>query len=174
MTAQPPHPLRRSLVLFASLLSVALAAGCTNEPGPPNEPSAPESSSGQQRRHPSETSAHAEERLGKQVEEALGTEEIGDNDPLFVEAGLERVSDGFHTVPELTRGRSYRLAVACAGKGKIILSMALQSPVRRTVACDGVPLRRRITASAAEVKIDTEGMPGATGMVAWRIDQVDE
>ncbi|MFB6704942.1 hypothetical protein ACFCW6_09540 [Streptomyces sp. NPDC056333] len=130
------------------------------------------SSTGQQRKHASESSAHAEERLGEQVEEALGTEEIGDNDPLFVEAGLERVSDGFHTVPELTRGRSYTLAVACAGKGRIILSLVLQNPVRRTVACDGVPLRRRITVSAAKVKIDTEGMPGATGMVAWRIDKV--
>ncbi len=173
MTQRPPRPLRRCLVLCASLLSVALAAGCTSESGEPNGPSAPESSSGQQRKQPSETSAHAEERLGKQVEEALGTEEVGD-DPLFVEAGLERVSDGFHTVPELTRGRSYTLAVACAGKGKIILSMALKNPVRRTVVCDGVPLRRRLTASAAKMKIDTEAMPGATGMVAWRMDKVDK
>ncbi|MDX2729881.1 hypothetical protein [Streptomyces sp. PA03-2a] len=173
MTPLPPHPLRRSLVLCASLLSVALAAGCTSAPGEPNGPSTPESSTRKQRKHTSETSAHAEERLGKQVEEALGTEEIGDSDPLFVEAGLERVSDGFHTVPVLTRGRSYRLSVVCAGKGKSILSMALQKPVHRTMACDGVPLRRRITVPAAKVKIDTEGMPGATGMVAWRIDKVD-
>lgn len=105
MTPRPPRTLRRGVVLCASLLSVALATGCTGEPAEPNGPGAPESSSGQHRKHPSEASAHAEERLGKQVEEALGTERIGD-DPLFVEAGLERVSDGFHTVPELTRGRS--------------------------------------------------------------------
>ncbi|MFE7395180.1 hypothetical protein [Streptomyces sp. NPDC057557] len=72
------------------------------------------------------------------------------------------------------RGRSYKLAVACAGKGKVTLSIALKDPVRQTVDCDGVPLRQRITAAAAKVKIDTEGMPGATGMVAWRLDKVDE
>ena len=77
-------------------------------------------------------------------------------------------------MPELTRGRSYTLAVACAGKGKIILSVALKNPVRRTVGCDGVPLRRRLTASAAKITIDTEAMPGATGMVAWRMDKVDK
>lgn len=113
-----PHPLGRSLVLCASVLSVALATGCTSDSGGPNGPSAPQSSPGQQRKHPSETSDQDEERLGEQVEEALGTEEVGDNDPLFVEAGLERVSDGFHTEPELARGRSYRLSVACGRQGK--------------------------------------------------------
>ncbi|MET9583164.1 hypothetical protein ABZY10_08580 [Streptomyces sp. NPDC006539] len=77
-------------------------------------------------------------------------------------------------MPELTRWRSYALAVACAEKGKIILSMALKNPVRRAVACDGVPLRRRITASAAKMRIDTEAVPGATGMVAWRMGKVDK
>ncbi|MGC5003625.1 hypothetical protein [Streptomyces sp. DT203] len=109
-----------------------------------------------------------------QVEEALDTEEAGDSDPLFVEAGLERVSDGFHTEPELARGRSYRLSVACAGKGKIVLSIALKARVRRTTDCDGVPLQLRITASTARVAIDTERMPGATGMVAWRMDRVEK
>ncbi|MFF9507442.1 hypothetical protein ACF1BU_13435 [Streptomyces sp. NPDC014724] len=115
-----------------------------------------------------------EKRLGEQVQQALGTEEVGDSDPLFVEAGLERVSDGVHTEPELTRGRSYELAVACAGKGRITLSIALKNPVRQTVECDGVPLRRRLTASVAKVSIDTEGKPGATGMVAWRLDKADK
>ncbi|WP_328628986.1 hypothetical protein OHA88_39015 [Streptomyces sp. NBC_00353] len=169
-----PHPLRCSLVLCASVLSVALATGCTSDSGGPNGPSARETSPGQQRKHASETSAQDEERLGKQVEEALDTEEVGDSDPLFIEAGLERVSDGFHTEPELARGRSYRLSVACAGKGKIVLSIALKARVRRTMDCDGVPLQLRITASTARVTIDTERMPGATGMVAWRMDRVEK
>ncbi|MFE2016855.1 hypothetical protein ACFW9O_02245 [Streptomyces sp. NPDC059499] len=112
-------------------------------------------------------------RLGRQLEETLGTEEISDSDPLFVEAGLERVSDGFHTEPELVRGRSYELAVACAGQGVMSLSVALDNPVRRTVNCDGVPVRLPVTGAAAEVGIETEGMPGATGMVAWRLDKAD-
>ncbi|WP_413752427.1 hypothetical protein NRF20_09825 [Streptomyces sp. R-74717] len=145
-----------------------------SDSGGPTGPSTPESSPGQQRKHPSETSDRAEERLGKQVQEALDTEEVSDSDPLFVEAGLERVSDGLHTEPELMRGRSYKLAVACAGKGEITLSIALKNTVRQTVKCDGVPLRQRLTASAAKIRIDTEGMPGATGMVAWRLDKADK
>ncbi|WPW32229.1 hypothetical protein P6B95_35835 [Streptomyces atratus] len=152
-------------------MSVALAVGCRSESG---GPSTPESSPAQQRQHPSETSDRTEERLGKQVQEALGTEEVSDSDQLFVEAGLERVSDGLHSEPELMRGRSYKLAVACAGKGKITLSIALKNTVRRTVNCDGVPLRQFLTASAARVRIDAEGIPGATGMVAWRLDKADK
>ncbi|MET7366717.1 hypothetical protein ABZS61_12940 [Streptomyces sp. NPDC005566] len=53
------------------------------------------------------------------------------------------------------------------------LSTAPADPVRRTVNCDGVPLRLRVTASAAEAGIDAEAMPGATGMVAWRLDKAD-
>ncbi|MFC9246785.1 hypothetical protein ACFT7S_23165 [Streptomyces sp. NPDC057136] len=169
-----PRPLRRSIVLCCvSVFSIALAAGCTNEPGGPTGPSASESSPGQQGADPSEASARAEKKLGKQVEEVLDTAEVSDGDPTFVEAGLERVSDGFHTEPELIRGRSYKLAVACAGKGKISLSVVLNDRVRQTVQCDGVPLRLRITASAAKARIVTEGIPGVTGMVAWRLDKAD-
>lgn len=169
------RPLWRSLALCCvSVLSVALVTGCTSDSGGPTGPNAPGSSPRPQPERPSETSDGAEERLGRQVEEALGTRDISDSDPLFVEAGLERVSDGLHTEPELTRGRSYKLAVACAGKGKITLSIALKDPVRRTMECDGVPLRQRLTASAAKVRIDAEGMPGATGMVAWRLDKADK
>ena len=169
-----PRRLRRHLALCCvSVLSVALAAGCTTDSSGPAGPSASESSPGQQPRNPSEASARAESRLGEQLEETLGTEEVSDSDPLFVEAGLERVSDGFHTEPELVRRHSYELAVACAGQGTMSLSVALANPVRRTVNCDGVPVRLRVTGSAAKVGIDTEGMPGATGMVAWRIVKVD-
>ncbi|MFC9245656.1 hypothetical protein ACFT7S_17030 [Streptomyces sp. NPDC057136] len=65
------------------------------------------------------------------------------------------------------------MAVACAGKGEISLSIDLDNPVRQTVNCDGVPHRLNITASAAKVRIDTEAMPEATGMVAWRLDKAD-
>ncbi|MEE1807053.1 hypothetical protein [Streptomyces sp. BE133] len=170
-----PHPLRRSLALCC--VSVAFAAftvGCSSDSGGPSGPSASESSPGRQQKGSAEASGRAEERLGKQVQEVLGTEEVSDSDPLFVESGLERVGDGLHTEPELARGRTYELAVACAGKGKITLSIALKNPVHQTVNCDGVPFRQRITASAGKAGIDAEGMPGATGMVAWRLDKVDK
>lgn len=111
-------------------------------------------------------------RLGRQVEETLGTAEVSDSDSLFVEAGLERVGDGFHSVPELARGHSYELSVVCAGRGKIRLSVALKNPVLQTLDCDGVTFRQRLTASAATVKIDGDGMKGAVGMVGWRLDKV--
>ncbi|MFE9969126.1 hypothetical protein, partial [Streptomyces sp. NPDC005525] len=115
-----------------------------------------------------------DEKLGKQVEKTLDTAEVSDSDPTFVEAGLERVSDGFHSVPDLTRGHSYKLSVVCAGKGRISLSIAVKNPVRQTLDCDGVTVRRHLTASAAAIKIDGDGMPGATGMVGWRLDKADK
>lgn len=171
---RPPRRMRRRLVLCcASVLSVALAAGCTSDTSGATGPGASKSRPGQQPTNPSDAPARTEAKLAKQLEEVLGTEEVSDSDPLFVEAGLERVSDGIHTEPELVRGRSYELAVACAGQGGVTLSVALDNPARRTVHCDGVPIRLRVTGSAAKVGIDTEGMPGATGMVAWRLDKAD-
>ncbi|MFI9630494.1 hypothetical protein [Streptomyces sp. NPDC052042] len=170
-----PRPWRRSLVRYCiPVLSVVFAVGCTSDSDEATSPSMPESSPGQHREPSSETSDRAEKRLGKQVEEALGTEEVSDGDPVLVEAGLERVGDGFHTEPELTRGRSYKLAVVCAGQGKITLSVSLKDPVRQTVDCDGVSHYQRITASAAKVAIVAEGMSGATGMVGWRLDKADK
>ncbi|WP_148085579.1 hypothetical protein [Streptomyces sp. CEV 2-1] len=162
------RPLGRHLTLYASVLSVALVTGCTSDS---DGPSAPASSPGRQQK-PSNVSDPTDGRLGRQVEEALGTAEVSDSDPLFVEAGLERVGDGFHSVPELARGNSYELSVVCAGKGKIRLSVALKNPVLQTLDCDGVTFRQRLTASAATVEIDGDGMKGAAGMVGWRLDKV--
>ncbi|MFE4956869.1 hypothetical protein ACFRCW_22885 [Streptomyces sp. NPDC056653] len=148
-----------------------MVTGCTSDPG---GPSAPASSPGQQQKSPSNASDLTDQKLGEQVEKTLGTAEVSDSDPLFVEAGLERVGDGFHSVPELARGHSCKLSVVCAGKGKISLSIAVKNPVRRTLDCDGVTFRWRLMASAAPIKIDGDGMPGATGMVGWRLDKADK
>ncbi|WP_326736706.1 hypothetical protein [Streptomyces sp. NBC_01022] len=94
------------------------------------------------------------------------------DDPGFVEAGLERVGDGFHSVPDLPPGTAYELAVVCTGSGKITLSIASKTPVRRTVDCDGAPFRQRLTDPADKLRIDAAALPGATGMVAWRVDRV--
>ncbi|MFF1969484.1 hypothetical protein ACFVW5_38800 [Streptomyces sp. NPDC058232] len=170
MTKQP-RPLGRSLILCASAFSIALVTGCTSDSG---GPSASASSPSQQQKSPSSGSDLTDEKLGKQVEKTLDTAEVSDSDPTFVEAGLERVSDGFHSVPDLTRGHSYKLSVVCVGKGRISLSIAVKNPVRQTLDCDGVTVRRHLAASAAAIKIDGDGMPGATGMVGWRLDKADK
>ncbi|WP_371603603.1 hypothetical protein OG345_24320 [Streptomyces sp. NBC_01220] len=177
-----PHPLllRRGFVLgCVSAAVLSLAVGCTSGSAGPGGPSAspsgratsPKSPSAPE--PPSAPEDRAEERLGRQVQETLGTADLGAHEPRFVEAGLERVGDGSHSAPELTPGNSYKLAVVCAGSGKITLSIALKNPVRRTVACDGVPYRQDLAAPSGKVRIDTAALPGATGMVAWRVDQAE-
>lgn len=166
-----PRSLGRSLILCASVLSVGLVAGCTSDS---TGPSAPVSSPGRQQKDPSKATEHADEKLGAQVEKTLDTAEVSDSDPLFVEAGLERVDDGFHSVPELVRGHSYELSVVCAGKGKVSLSVVVKNPVHQTLECDGVTFRKRFTASSTTIRIDGDGMPGATGMVGWRLDEAEK
>ncbi|MEU1466871.1 hypothetical protein ABZ434_01385 [Streptomyces sp. NPDC005761] len=170
-----PHAVRRGPVLgLASAVVLSFAVGCTSESGGPGGPSASPSSRATPPRSASASEAAAEKQLGRQVQETLGTAGLGDSEPRFVEAGLERVGDGSHSAPELDRGNAYELAVVCAGSGKITLSTAIRSPARRTVACDGVPVRQSLTAPAnGKVRIDTAALPGATGMVAWRLDRAE-
>ncbi|MFG2496716.1 hypothetical protein ACGFSB_00620 [Streptomyces sp. NPDC048441] len=154
----------RGLAVCASLLSAALITGCSSDTEKPNEPT------GSPTRKATPTAPVQDEQgLGKKVKEALGTESIDDSDPLFVESGLERVSDGIHTDSVLSKGSSYELSVACAGRGKVSLSVGLKGHVRQTVLCDGVPVLQRITDSPSKVKISAEGASGATGMIGWRI-----
>ncbi|MFI6893851.1 hypothetical protein ACIBM4_07050 [Streptomyces sp. NPDC050256] len=171
-----PHPLpvRRGFVLgCVSAAVLSLAVGCTSGSDGPGGPGASPSGRATSPESPSASEDKAEKRLGRQVQETLGTADLGAHEPRFIEAGLERVGDGSHSEPELNRGSSYELAVVCAGSGKITLSIALKSPVRRTVACDGVPFRQDLAASSGKVRIDTAALPGATGMVAWRVDRAE-
>ncbi|WP_326661195.1 hypothetical protein [Streptomyces sp. NBC_00385] len=171
-----PHPLlaRRGSVLgCVSAAVLSLAVGCTSVSDGPGLPSASSSGRATSPESPSAPRADAEKRLGRQVRETLGTADLGANEPRFVEAGLERVGDGSHSEPELNRGSSYEVAVVCAGSGRITLSIALKSPVRRTVSCDGVPFSQELAASSGKVRIDTAALPGATGMVGWRVDRAE-
>lgn len=175
MTSRRPHALRRGLALgFASAMALSLVVGCTSGSDGPDGASASPSSRAKPPESSSGAKDSADKRLGRQVQETLGTASLGENEARLVEAGVERVGDGTHSAPELDRGNSYELAVVCAGSGKITLSLALKSPVRRTVDCDGVPYRQDLTAPAAgKVRIDTAALPGATGMVAWRVDKAE-
>ncbi|MEV8595118.1 hypothetical protein [Streptomyces sp. NPDC052012] len=158
---------RRGAALLVSILCTALIAGCSSgseDTGNPSKDPEPSPSS----------SATAEQGklLEKQVERALGIGATDGEGDLFVESGLERVSDGIHTNSVLTKGGSYTLSIACSGAGEVRLTVMGRSPVRQTVACDSVPARHRITDAPAQIKIDAEGLAGSSGMVGWRIDEL--
>ncbi|MFD5699540.1 hypothetical protein [Streptomyces lasiicapitis] len=161
-------PQRYAWALCATL-ALALVSGCSSDSDGPDE-SAEKGSPKPTRTAP----VQDDPKLGQRVKEALGTDELGDSGPLLVESGLERVSDGVHTRPKLSPGRSYQVAVACAGKGKISLSIRAEKPTRETVDCDGVPVMQRTVGSRSNLEIDTSGLSGATGMVGWRVSRVEK
>lgn len=154
---------RRGAALVVSILSTAFIVGCSSDSEDRgNRPKDPE---------PSPSSSATTDQgnaLEKQVEKALGIGEWDDTGDLFVESGLERVSDGIHTNSVLAKGGFYTLTVACSGTGEVRLT----SPVRQTLACDSVPARQRITDAPAQMKIDVEGLAGSSGIVGWRIDEL--
>ncbi|NBE51700.1 hypothetical protein [Streptomyces boluensis] len=118
----------------------------------------------------SEPPSEPDEKLGKQAEAALNTVTI--DDPEFVESGLETLSDGAHSKSLLTRGKSYRLGVSCAGKGKAELTVhTAPEPVVRRFDCDGTATYVRVAEAPRTLGIDVEGEPGASGMVAWLISE---
>ncbi|WDV52611.1 hypothetical protein PV963_20635 [Streptomyces coeruleorubidus] len=149
------------------ILSVAFIVGCSSgseDRGEPSKDPKPSAS-------PSATSDRTKV-LEKQAEEALGIGEADDTDDLFVESGLERTSDGIHTRPVLSNGKSYTLAVVCSGAGEVRLTVTVKRPARQTVACDSVPVRQRITDAPAQLEIDVDGLAGSSGIVGWRIDEL--
>ncbi|MFQ6143966.1 hypothetical protein ACLMNJ_12915 [Streptomyces seoulensis] len=108
----------------------------------------------------------SEKALGEQAQTALAAVRSGTP----VEAGAERVSDGIHSEPTLSKGKSYRLSLACAGKGNARLTFVPADAGRQaTVPCDRSVVRQRITADGP-VRIDVDGTGGSSGVVAWRID----
>jgi len=117
---------------------------------------------------PLATPAVQQERmLGAAARAVLGAA-VGDSAPA---SGPERVSGGVHDDPDLTRGTAYRLTVACAGRGTVDIGFVPASTAaRKRVSCDGVPVRERFTPKAAGVRPDVTAEPGATGMIAWRIE----
>ncbi|MEV5435128.1 hypothetical protein AB0K80_03690 [Streptomyces sp. NPDC052682] len=106
-----------------------------------------------------------EKKLGDRATAAVGAAD--EDDDRFVESGLERVTEGIHTRPELEQGKSYHLVVACAGKGAV--RIVVQGQSSREAACDGATDRQRITGKRGRLAIDVEGVKDSAGMVAWRI-----
>jgi hypothetical protein len=153
------------VTVLISVLSAGLIVGCSSDHEGQGK-KAPRSNDST-----SVTSDQAK-ALELKAKKALGIAETDDADDLFVESGLERVGDGIHTRTTLTRGKSYTLAVACAGTGNVHLTVTAKPPARQTVECDSVPVRHRITNAPAQIEIDVEATAGSTGFVGWRIDEL--
>ncbi|MFG2439629.1 hypothetical protein [Streptomyces sp. NPDC048508] len=89
----------------------------------------------------------------------------------MVESGAERVSDGVHTQPGLTDGTPYRLTVVCAGHGAAEIAFTPHDAgSTKAVPCDGSVTFERLTGKSS-VRLDVQGKPNATGMIAWRINK---
>ncbi|MEU1913572.1 hypothetical protein [Streptomyces massasporeus] len=158
---------RRGATLLVPILSAAFLVGCSGESedkgGPSRNPK------------PSASPSAASDQgkvLENRAEEALGIAEIDELGDLFVQSGLERVSDGIHHRPVLSSRKSYTLAVVCSGAGEVRLTVTMKRPERQTVACDTVPVRQRIADVTSQIEIDVDGLAGSSGIVGWRIDEL--
>ena len=119
----------------------------------------------------SNSQAQQEKKLTAQVQLALdGTETDSDS---MVASGVERVSEGLHTEPGLTKGTQYRLTVVCVGSGTADIRFTPKSaPATKPVVCDGATTLQRFTVAGTPFRIDVSGRAGATGMIGWRVDRV--
>ena len=108
------------------------------------------------------------EELTQQARAALAAVHGG----TLVEAGAERVTDGVHTEPELSEGKSYQLSLVCFGGGSVQLVVRpAKTGTATTVPCDRSVVQQRIAARTA-LRIDVHGAKGSTGVIAWQIDTV--
>ncbi|WP_309053419.1 hypothetical protein [Streptomyces sp.] len=156
----------RATTASALVLLTALATACTTETSPdPGRPSSP-AASAQRRDGQQPTTAATELTQGARAGAALETA-APEEDPAFVESGLERVRDGVHHRSPLTRGTSYTVSVACAGTGTV--TVVIDRTAFPPAPCDTVPVRHRVDHAPAQLPLSVTGTPGSTGMIAWRI-----
>ncbi|MGW1798419.1 hypothetical protein ACWCQN_21135 [Streptomyces sp. NPDC001984] len=83
------------------------------------------------------------------------------------------MTDGIHTEPALSEGKTYKLNLVCFGSGsaQVKFTPASAGP-KVSVPCDRSIVQQRITGSKSTVHIDVDGAKGATGVIAWQIDTV--
>ncbi|MER8017489.1 hypothetical protein ACIQ7S_04360 [Streptomyces griseoluteus] len=107
-------------------------------------------------------------KLTEQAQAALAAVHSG----TMVEAGAERVADGIHTEPALSRGRTYRLSLVCAGSGSAQLTLTpVNTGPQTKVPCDQTVVQQRVTVHD-RLRIDVDGTKGSTGVIAWQIDTI--
>ncbi|MFF4750494.1 hypothetical protein ACWD5R_37535 [Streptomyces sp. NPDC002514] len=152
---------RASLVgcaLTASLLCLtACTSGSEDDTSAKTSPSSVPSAS-------RTTAGPSEQKLTEQAQAALAAVQDGK----MVEAGAERVSDGIHTEPTLSEGRTYRLNLVCFGSGSANLTVTPESE-ETPVPCDRSVVQQRITVNKP-IRIDVNGTKGSSGVIAWQID----
>ncbi|MGY5115117.1 hypothetical protein ACWC2H_04460 [Streptomyces sp. 900105755] len=145
--------------------SVLLLTSCTpdsGDGGAASPQSSPTASASQT------TAKSREKKLTDQARAALAAVHGG----TMVEAGAERVTDGVHTEPTLSQGKTYKLNLVCVGSGSAQLTFSPASTGPKTeVPCDQSVVQQRITAHKP-VRIDVDGVKGSTGVIAWQIDTV--
>jgi hypothetical protein len=119
---------------------------------------------------PSVSRTADEKQLTEQAQSVVASVRSG---TMFA-AGAERVTDGVHTETTVTRGKTYRLSVVCFGNGSARLGFTpARYGARSAVPCDQSMVQRRITGRSGAVRIDIDGAEGATGVIAWEIDEID-
>lgn len=156
---------RACVTVCAVTASAVLLVSCTSDSG---DTTAASPSPSRTATSSADAQGASEKRLTQQVEAVLA----GVREGALVESGVERVSDGIHTEPLLAKGETYRLDLACAGRGSARLRLTPASAGgKATVPCDGTVVRQRI-AGDGPIRIDVDGGTGATGMIAWQIDKV--
>ncbi|QKW27233.1 hypothetical protein HUT11_14710 [Streptomyces seoulensis] len=80
------------------------------------------------------------------------------------------MAEGIHSEPTLNKGKTYRLSLACAGRGNARLTFVPANAGRQaTVSCDGAVAQQRIT-GGGPVRIDVYGTEGSSGAIAWQVD----
>lgn len=154
----------RGRLLGAVMTAALVLTGCMSDHGSASRRSASPSAA---HHH---TGAQAEKRLTNRAQSALDA--AGGQGGTRVVSGVERVSDGVHTEPGLPPSGTYKLTVVCAGKGRaeITFTPAGAGSVKQ-VPCDGSVVFERFI-SLRSLRLDVRGKPGATGVMAWRIDRV--
>ncbi|MGX5182143.1 hypothetical protein ACWKT5_04805 [Streptomyces avermitilis] len=159
---------RPGWLLGCVLAPALLLTACTSD-----HDSAPESTASPSATHRAThrtTEAQAEKKLTAQAQSALDA--VTDQDDSMVESGVERVSDGVHTQPDLAQGVSYKLSVVCAGKGDTEIAFTPTSAgSKKSVSCDRSVVFERFVGKDS-LRLDIQGKPGMTGLIAWRINKV--
>ncbi|MGC0330938.1 hypothetical protein RKD23_003928 [Streptomyces sp. SAI-170] len=147
--------------------SALLLTSCTSDSGD-GEATDPQSSPPSVSE--SQDAARAQEKkLTDQAQAALAAVQVGK----LLEAGAERVTDGIHTEPTLSQGKTYKLNLVCVGRGSAHVTFTpADTGSKVEVPCDQSVVQQRITAHKLPVRIDVEGVKGSTGVIAWEIDRI--
>ncbi|MGW6139138.1 hypothetical protein [Streptomyces sp. NPDC055140] len=142
-----------------------LLVACTSDAGTPeSERSASHSA------RPS--NADGQKKLTSQAQARTAIDAAAADDVTLLEGGVESVADGVHSRPTVDHGRSYRLAVTCAGHGdaEAVFTTAAGA-ITKDIPCDTSVVLQRFTA-AQTMRLDVSGKKRSSGAIAWRINRV--